>query len=64
MPRVQFTLISFLFATLQSPLVEPVITPRFVITCTDSLLDGLGQLAADYGVKVQVGIIWSGWGIQ
>ncbi|TFK69532.1 Metallo-dependent hydrolase [Pluteus cervinus] len=25
--------------------VEPVITPRFVPTCTDELLDGLGQLA-------------------
>lgn len=46
---------------LQSPLVEPVITPRFVISCTDSLLDGLGQLAAEYEVKVQVGYSYMEW---
>ncbi len=28
------------------PLVKPVITPRFAISCTDDLLDGLGELAA------------------
>ena len=44
-------------STLQSPLVEPVVTPRSVISCTDSLLDTLGQLAAEYGLRVQVGII-------
>jgi guanine deaminase len=34
-------------------LVEPAITPRFVPTCTDELLSGLGQLSADLNVKVQ-----------
>ncbi len=30
----------------QEPLVQPIITPRFAITCTDELLESLGQLAA------------------
>ncbi len=34
-------------------LVEPIITPRFIPACTDELLTGLGQLAADTGVRVQ-----------
>lgn len=34
-------------------LIEPVITPRFVPTCSDELLDGLGQLAAEHGTMVQ-----------
>ncbi len=34
-------------------LVQPVLTPRFVPTCSDELLDGLGKLAKDEGVMVQ-----------
>ncbi|KAG2057895.1 Metallo-dependent hydrolase [Suillus hirtellus] len=34
-------------------LVEPVITPRFVPTCSDELLKGLGKLARDKGVRIQ-----------
>ncbi|KLO20356.1 Metallo-dependent hydrolase [Schizopora paradoxa] len=34
-------------------LVEPVITPRFVPTCSDELLDGLGKLAKDENVRIQ-----------
>lgn len=34
-------------------LVEPVLTPRFVPTCSDALLQGLGELAAQSGVRVQ-----------
>ena len=34
-------------------LVEPVLTPRFVPTCTDSLLNGLGHLSSKYKVKIQ-----------
>ncbi|KAF4599518.1 Vacuolar fusion protein mon1 [Pleurotus pulmonarius] len=33
--------------------VEPVITPRFIPTCSDALLRGLGHLAAQKGVRVQ-----------
>ncbi len=33
--------------------VKPIITPRFVPTCTGELLKGLGQLAAKYNVPVQ-----------
>ncbi|KAF8311248.1 atrazine chlorohydrolase/guanine deaminase [Clavulina sp. PMI_390] len=34
-------------------LVEPVITPRFVPTCSNELLEGLGNLAQTSGAKVQ-----------
>jgi len=34
-------------------LVEPVLTPRFVPTCTDQLLNGLGHLSSKYKVKIQ-----------
>jgi hypothetical protein len=34
-------------------LVEPVLTPRFVPTCSDALLQGLGALAEETGVRVQ-----------
>jgi guanine deaminase len=34
-------------------LVEPVLTPRFVPTCSDTLLQGLGELAEQTGVRVQ-----------
>ena len=34
-------------------LVEPVLTPRFVPTCSDALLQGLGELAEQTGVRVQ-----------
>lgn len=34
-------------------LVQPVITPRFVPTCSDELMSALGALAAETGVMVQ-----------
>lgn len=37
----------------KSPLVKPIITPRFVPTCSDALLAGLGKLALKYDVPVQ-----------
>lgn len=33
--------------------IEPVITPRFIPTCSDALLRGLGHLAAQKDVRVQ-----------
>ncbi len=41
--------------TIQSwhhPLLTPVITPRFIPTCTPQLLQGLGALAAQYRVPI------------
>jgi guanine deaminase len=35
------------------PLVEPVVTPRFVPCCTETLLRNLGALAQKHGVLVQ-----------
>ncbi|PFH53282.1 hypothetical protein AMATHDRAFT_137793 [Amanita thiersii Skay4041] len=34
-------------------LVEPVLTPRFVPTCSNELLEGLGKLSHKYSVRVQ-----------
>ena len=34
-------------------LVKPIITPRFVPTCTLKLMKGLGELAKKYKVKIQ-----------
>lgn len=36
-----------------SPIVKPIITPRFIPTCSDRLLDGLGQLSSNYNISVQ-----------
>ena len=35
------------------PLVKPIITPRFVPSCTSELMSGLGNLAEAYNVPVQ-----------
>lgn len=37
----------------QTPLVRPIITPRFVPSCTDDMLRALGQLAKKYQLPVQ-----------
>lgn len=34
-------------------LIEPVITPRYVPTCSDALLNGLGDLAASQDLRIQ-----------
>jgi guanine deaminase len=34
-------------------LVEPVLTPRFVPTCSDELLTGLGKMSATENLKIQ-----------
>ena len=46
---------------LGSPLVAPVITPRFTPACTDALLEGLGELAAATGVRIQTHCAESDW---
>lgn len=38
------------------PRVKPLITPRFVPTCTSELMQALGDLAAEYNVPVQTHI--------
>ena len=44
-----------------SPLVEPIITPRFIPACTDALLEGLGELAEVSGVRTQTHCAESDW---
>eukprot|EP00743_Colponemidia_sp_Colp-15_P011110 GILK01012343.1.p1 GENE.GILK01012343.1~~GILK01012343.1.p1 ORF type:complete len:464 (-),score=36.64 GILK01012343.1:237-1628(-) len=39
--------------TLQHPLIKPVVTPRFIPTCSLALLKGLGELARKYGCHIQ-----------
>ncbi|PLS22941.1 amidohydrolase family protein [Neptunicoccus cionae] len=42
-------------------MVFPVITPRFVPSCTDACLEGLGKLAAETGAHIQSHISESDW---
>jgi len=44
---------NFSFA-LKYPLVQPVITPRFAITCSMELMKKLGDLAQQYDISIQV----------
>ena len=37
----------------EEALVQPVVTPRFVPTCSEDLLRGLGELVRKYGCHVQ-----------
>ncbi len=37
----------------KSSLVKPIITPRFVPTCSVELMRGLGKLAVNHGIPVQ-----------
>jgi guanine deaminase len=46
---------------LASPLVGPIVTPRFVPACTDALLRGLGEVAAATGTRVQTHCSESDW---
>lgn len=41
--------------------VKPVITPRFIPSCTDKCLDGLGEMAAETGAHVQTHVSESDW---
>ena len=45
----------------ESGLVLPVITPRFIPSCTDELLRGLGELARETGCHVQTHCSESDW---
>jgi guanine deaminase len=42
-------------------LVQPVITPRFIPSCTDEALSGLGKLAVECGCHVQTHCSESDW---
>ncbi|MEM6985118.1 MAG: guanine deaminase [Pseudomonadota bacterium] len=42
-------------------LVQPIITPRFIPSCTDKALSGLGELAADTGCHIQTHCSESDW---
>lgn len=44
--------------------VYPVVTPRFIPTCTDEVLEGLGKLAAKYDTHIQSHCSESDWAHQ
>lgn len=46
---------------LGNDLVLPAVTPRFIPSCTDDMLTGLGQLAAEYGCHIQTHCSESDW---
>jgi guanine deaminase len=46
---------------LASPLVQPIVTPRFTPACTDELLAGLGALAAETSTIIQTHCSESDW---
>lgn len=42
-------------------LVRPVVTPRFIPSCSDAALSGLGELAAEYDCHIQTHCSESDW---
>lgn len=46
---------------LNGGLVQPVVTPRFIPSCTDKMLEGLGRIAADTKAIVQTHCSESDW---
>lgn len=51
MVQLNFT---FIFYILQNELVQPIITPRFALSCDMKLMMLLGDLAAKYNAHIQV----------
>ncbi|XP_067670419.1 guanine deaminase-like isoform X2 [Haliotis asinina] len=41
----------------KNPLVTPIITPRFIVTCSEELLSSLGQLREQYQLPVQTHVL-------
>lgn len=45
--------VKFASEELDDPLITPVVTPRFVPSCTPELMAHLGEVSRKYGVPVQ-----------
>ncbi len=45
----------------QASLVKPILTPRFIPSCTDNMLQGLGELANRYQCHIQTHCSESDW---
>lgn len=43
----------------QSDLIEPIITPRFALSCCEKTMEMLGQLAEKYNCRIQVCFIFT-----
>lgn len=46
---------------LGNDLVQPAVTPRFIPSCTDQMLEGLGRIAEEFGCHVQTHCSESDW---
>lgn len=53
---VTVSLFGFFFG--QYPLVKPVVTPRFALSCTGALLKQLGEIAKNNKLHIQVSTLW------
>jgi len=47
--------------SLAGNLVSAAVTPRFIPSCTDAMLEGLGRIAAEYGCHIQTHCSESDW---
>ena len=45
----------------ETGLVKPVVTPRFIPSCTDEMLAGLAEIAQEYGCHIQTHCSESDW---
>lgn len=45
--------VKFVSEELDDPLITPVVTPRFVPSCTADLMEYLGEISRKYNVPVQ-----------
>lgn len=46
-------LIEYILKDLNSPLIKPIITPRFAITCSSALMDSLSEVAEEFDLPIQ-----------
>lgn len=48
--------LSIVFCYFQYPRVKPIVTPRFALSCSETLMGELGSIAKNNGLHIQVGI--------
>lgn len=47
------------FYDFQYPRVKPIVTPRFTLSCTETLMSELGNIAKTHDLYIQVGVcLW------
>lgn len=58
MLHIQISIVSLpsVFDDFQYPRVQPIVTPRFPLSCSETLLGELGNLAKARDLHIQVGV--------